>query len=75
MPTGTSIVVSTRPAIRSCGSQAASYRLMICSPGSQRFQPFMPASSIPWLVMPFAAMPLMGTRVMHRSALGVSTAP
>jgi len=34
-------VVSTRPAIRSCGSQAVSYRLSICSPGSQRFQAFM----------------------------------
>src|SRR6185436_12331096 len=42
IPTGTSIVVSTRPAIRSCGSQAASYRPRICSPGSQRLQPFMP---------------------------------
>src|SRR5678815_344735 len=41
IPTGTNMVVSTRPAIRSCGSQAASYRLSICNPGNQRFQPVM----------------------------------
>ena len=42
IPTGTSIVVSTRPAIRSRGSQPAWYWLRTCNPGSQRFQPFMP---------------------------------
>src|SRR4029453_12740079 len=40
IPTGTSIVVSTRPAITSFGSQAASYRLSTCNPGSQRFKAF-----------------------------------
>src|SRR4029078_3435860 len=40
MPTGTSIVVSTSPAIRSRANQAAWYSLTICSPGSQRFKRF-----------------------------------
>src|SRR4029453_15948898 len=42
IPTGTSIVVSTRPAVGSCGSQAASDRLGYGGRGGQRFQPFMP---------------------------------
>src|ERR1043166_7117042 len=41
MPTGTSIVASTSPAIRSPANQAAWYSLRICNPGSQRFQPFI----------------------------------
>src|SRR5262245_45500676 len=39
MPTGTSIVVNTRPATTSLGSQLRSYRRSVCSPGSQRVQP------------------------------------
>src|SRR5215470_9396474 len=39
MPTGTSIVVMTRPATRSCRSQRASYWRIVFSPGSQRIQP------------------------------------
>src|SRR5215472_9840511 len=39
MPTGTSMVVMTRPATRSCRSQRASYWRIVFSPGSQRIQP------------------------------------
>src|SRR4029077_20309477 len=45
MPTGTSIVASTSPAIRSPANQAAWYSLRICSPGSQRFQRFIVSGS------------------------------
>src|SRR5262249_47216727 len=45
MPTGTSIAVSTSPAIRSRANQAAWYSLRICSPGNQRFNRFMVSGS------------------------------
>src|SRR5688572_27698266 len=38
MPTGTSMVVSTRPAITSFGSHSARYPRATCSPGIQRAQ-------------------------------------
>src|SRR6478752_9360470 len=41
MPTGTSMVVSTRPAITSRGSHSARYCRRTFSPGSQRFQSVM----------------------------------
>src|SRR5215468_5376547 len=45
MPTGTSIVASTSPAIKSPANQTVLYSFTICSPGSQRFQRFMVSSS------------------------------
>ena len=45
MPTGTSMVVMTRPATMSCRSQEGSYRRSVFNPGSQRIQP-APAASL-----------------------------
>ena len=39
MPTGTSMVVMTRPATMSCRNQEGSYRRSVFNPGSQRVHP------------------------------------
>src|SRR6516165_1625473 len=72
MPTGTSMVVMTRPATRSCRSQRASYRRIVFSPGNQRIQPvsFTCAIAIPGVLPLRARTRATQARLFWALALG-----